>query len=143
MKMRPRIVIDTNVFLSALRSRQGASYRLISEIGGKHFILCISVPLVLEYEATAQRIKWPGKPGKRTIEDILDYFCLVGESIAPPYLWRPIANDPKDEMLVELAVAGGCDRIITFNKRDLVEVLKIGIKLQTPREFLEEMENQL
>ena len=80
--------------------------------------------------------------GKRTLEDILDYLCLVGESITPPYLWRPIANDPKDEMLVELAVAGGCDRIITFNKRDLVDVLKIGIRLQTPKEFLDEMEEQ-
>jgi len=43
-------------------------------------------------------------------------------------------------MLVELAVAGGCDRIITFNKRDLVDVLKFGIDLQTPKEFLDEME---
>ena len=142
MRTQPRIVIDTNVFLSALRSQQGASYKLLSGIGGKRFVICISVPLILEYESTAQRVQWPGKPGKRTIEDILDYLCLVGESVKPPYLWRPIAKDPKDEMLVELAVAGGCDRIVTFNKRDLLDVLKIGIRLQTPKEFLDEMEEQ-
>ena len=51
-----------------------------------------------------------------------------------------MARDPKDEMLVELAVAGECDRIITFNKRDLPDVVKIGIKLQTPKEFLKELE---
>jgi len=133
-------VIDTNVFISALRSQQGASYKLLSQIGGKRFAVCISVPLMLEYESTAQKVKWQGKPSMRTIEDILDYLCLIGEIVTPPYLWRPIAKDPKDEMLVELAVAGGCDRIITFNKRDLVDVLKIGINLQTPKEFLDEME---
>ena len=140
MRMHPRVVIDTNVFLSALRSRQGASYKLFSQIGDKRFVVCISVPLILEYESTAQRVQWQGKPSQRTIGDILDYLCLIGESIQPPYLWRPIAKDPKDEILVELAVAGGCDRIITFNKRDLIDILKIGIKLQTPKEFLDEME---
>lgn len=141
MKVRPRIVIDTNVFLSALRSRLGASHKLMLALGDKRFVVCISVPLILEYESTAQRLQWPGKPSNRTIEEIIDYLCLIGEAVKPPYLWRPIARDPKDEMLVELAVAGGCDRIITYNKRDLTEVLKIGIKLQTPKEFLEELED--
>jgi putative PIN family toxin of toxin-antitoxin system len=140
MRRHPRIVIDTNVFLSALRSQQGASYKLFLQIGENRFVVCISVPLLLEYESTAQKVQWPGKPSMRTIDDILDYVCLIGEAVKPPYLWRPMAKDPKDEMLVELAVAGGCDRIITFNKRDLVDVLKIGIILQTPKEFLDEME---
>ena len=51
-----------------------------------------------------------------------------------------MAKDPKDEMLVELAAAGDCDRIITYNKRDLREVERLGIKLRTPKEFLEELE---
>ena len=70
----------------------------------------------------------------------MDYLCWVGEAVKTSYLWRPIARDPKDEMLVELAVAGGCDRIITFNKRDLPDVGRIGIKLQNPNEFLKELE---
>ncbi len=109
-------------------------------VGDKRFVVCISVPLILEYESTAERGNWPGKPARRAIQDIIDYVCLVSEAVQPPYLWRPIAKDPKDEMLAELAVAGGCDRIVTFNKRDLAEVARIGILLQTPREFLEEME---
>jgi len=141
MQRRPRIVIDTNVVLSAVRSRQGASHKLLTKLGDEHFVVCISVPLVLEYEATLQKVQWPGKPNNKTIEDILDYLCLIGEAVKPPYLWRPMAKDPKDEMLVELAVAGDCDRIITFNKRDLADVLGLGIKLQTPGEFLQEMED--
>ena len=140
MKHRPRIVIDTNVLLSALRSSQGASYKLMSQIGDERFVTCISTPLVLEYEATAKREQWPKKPSDKSIDDILDYLCCVGEAVKTSYLWRPMARDPKDEMLVELAVAGECDRIITFNKRDLPDVVKIGIKLQTPKEFLKELE---
>ncbi|HBA86187.1 MAG TPA: putative toxin-antitoxin system toxin component, PIN family [Verrucomicrobia bacterium] len=140
MKQLPRIVIDTNVFLSALRSRQGASSKLLSQVGDKRFVTCISAPLIFEYEATAKREQRPKKPAEKDIDDILDYLCAVGEAVKTSYLWRPMAKDPQDEMLVELAVAGGCGRIITFNKRDLPDVGRIGIKLQTPKEFLMEME---
>ncbi len=139
MKRPPRVVLDTNGLLAALRSRRGASYKLLSLLDNGLFLVCLSVPLVLEYESTAQKVHWTGKPNRRAIEDILDYLCSVGEIVKPPYLWRPMAKDPKDEMLVELAVAGDCDRIITYNKRDLRSVQTIGIKLQTPKEFLVEL----
>jgi len=140
MKSVCRVVIDTNVFLSALRSRRGASFKLMSLLGTGDFVVCISVPLILEYEAVAQKVSWSGKPHRKAVEDIIDYVCSIGEAIKPSYLWRPIAKDPKDEMLVELAVTGECDRIITYNKRDLRGAEHLGVKLQTPKEFLEDME---
>lgn len=136
-----RVVIDTNVFISALRSKRGSSHKLLLQIDSGAVQLCISVPLILEYEAVARELRWPGKPPAASIDDIIDYLCSIGEAVRPPYLWRPIAKDPKDEMLVELAVAGECDRIITYNKRDLKGVEKLGIKLRTPFEFLKELEN--
>ncbi len=54
--MALRIVVDTNVLISALRSRQGASYKLLSLIDSPKLEICLSVPLVLEYESTAKRI---------------------------------------------------------------------------------------
>ena len=142
MRRSYRVVIDTNIFISALRSSRGSSHKLLLQVDSGAFQICISVPLVLEYEAVAKGLSWPGKPSARSIGDIIDYLCEIGESVRPPYLWRPIAKDPKDEMLVELAVAGDCDRIITYNKRDLKDVEKLGIKLRTPHEFLEELERQ-
>lgn len=48
-------------------------------------------------------------------------------------------NDPKDEMVLELAVAAGCDTIVTYNKRDFRGVEKFGIRLLTAQEFLQEL----
>ena len=67
-----KIVIDTNVLVSALRSRRGASFRLLSLIDSGKFITNISVPLVYEYEQVLKRMSWPGKPANQYIADILD-----------------------------------------------------------------------
>jgi len=71
------------------------------------------------------------------ISDILDYICLVGKRRRIHFLWRPCLKDPKDDMVLELAVAGSCDCIVTFNKKDFTEAKFFGIKLLTPKEFLE------
>jgi predicted nucleic acid-binding protein len=52
------------------------------------------------------------------------------------FLWRPFLRDPKDDMLLELAVAAGCDAIVSYNKRDLAGVKDFGLKVYTPKEFL-------
>ena len=46
----PRVVLDTNVPVAALRSQRGASFRVLSEIGRGRYEFVLSVPLVLEYE---------------------------------------------------------------------------------------------
>lgn len=139
MKAKSRIVLDSNVFISALRSRRGPSFHLLSLIGQGPFEICVSVPLVLEYEAVAKRERWPNKPSWRSISDILDYLCLVGSKEKIHYLWRPRERDLKDDMVLEVAVAGQCAIIVTYNKRDFIEAFKYGIKIMTPREFLTEI----
>lgn len=136
MNKRYRIVIDSNVFISALRSRQGPSFRLLTLIGEGHFDISLSVPLVLEYEAVAKRDHWKDKPSWATISDIIDYMCLVGCKHRIHYLWRPRVRDPKDDMVLEVAVAGQCDVIVTYNKRDLEDAAKHGLELMTPKELL-------
>jgi putative PIN family toxin of toxin-antitoxin system len=136
MRRRYQVVMDTNVFLSALRSRRGASFKLLSLVGSERFGANLSVPLVLEYEQVAKRSQWPGKPPWRHIADILDYLCLVGRRRRIHFLWRPRKGDPKDDMVLEVAVAGGCDCIITYNKRDFADAPSLGLEVLSPKEFL-------
>ena len=136
--MKPiNIVLDTNVLISALRSRQGASYKLLSLIDNGNFILNISVPLFLEYESVAYRESLNSPLGKSDIEDILNYIAQVSSKRDIFYLWRPFLKDSKDDLVLEVAVESRSKVIVTYNKKDFVGIDKFGIKALTSREFLE------
>ena len=137
--MAPRIVLDTNVLVSALRSRKGASFKIISLIGKNLFQLSISVPLVLEYEAAAKRISELVGLRYSDIDDIVDYICKVAEHREIYYLWRPFLKDPKDDMVLELAVESEADYIVTYNLRDFAGTERFGIRAVTPGRFLREI----
>lgn len=140
--MRPiQIVIDTNVFVSALRSQRGASFRLLSLLGtSERFEINISVPLLLEYEDVAKRQRNESGLTDQDVEDILDYICSVANQRQVFFLWRPFLKDPKDDMVLELAVEAQCDCIVTFNQRDFAGVERqFGIRTPGPREFLQEI----
>ena len=134
--MRYKIVIDTNVLLAALRSRRGASFRLLSLLGRNLFEISISVPLVLEYEAAAKRISREVGLTHRDIDDLLDYLCGVGDRRQVFFLWRPFLKDPGDEMVLELAVEAGCDYVVTYNVRDFAGAERFGVRVVKPQEFL-------
>jgi putative PIN family toxin of toxin-antitoxin system len=136
--MKPiQIVIDTNVLISALRSKRGASYRLLRLVGSEKFEINISVPLVCEYEQMTKNLDWPGKPARRYIDDILDFICSTGNKWKIYFLWRPRLSDPKDDMVLEVAVASRSDFIITYNKTDFRDANTFGIGVLDPKQFLE------
>jgi putative PIN family toxin of toxin-antitoxin system len=132
-----RIVIDTSVWIAALRSRRGASHRLLTLIGTGRFEIHISVPLVLEYEDVAKRMPGEIALDASDIDDLLDYICSVGKHQKVFYLWRPFLRDPGDDFVLELAVAAGCDTIVTLNQRHFAGVERFGIATLTPKEFLQ------
>jgi putative PIN family toxin of toxin-antitoxin system len=135
-----RIVIDTNVLVASLRSDQGASFRLISLLGKtSRFEACISVPLILEYEEVLSRDDLLPSAPLLAKQKFLNYICAVTAHCEIFYLWRPLLQDPDDEMLVELAMAGNCDTLITYNQRDLAGAKSLGLRIQTPKEFLAEI----
>lgn len=134
-----KIVIDTNVFVAALRSQRGASYRLLSLIGGSTFELNVSVPLVLEYEAVAKRLRRAVALSAQDIDEVLDYLCRVATHRQIFYLWHPFLRDPQDDMVLELAVAAGCNAIVTFHARDFIGARQFGIRVLTPQEVLEQI----
>lgn len=131
-----QIVIDTNVWIAALRSKRGASHKVISLIDSGRFEINISVPLVLEYEATAKRIVGEIPLTMRDIDDILDYICAIAHHREIYYLWRPFLSDPADDMVLELAVTAECDFIVTFNLSDFQGVEQFGLEAIPPQEFL-------
>lgn len=136
---RPQIVIDTNVFVSALRSKRGASYRLLMMIDSGKYEANISVPLVLEYESAATRALGELALTGPDVHSIIDYICTVANRRTIFYLWRPLLKDPKDDMVLELAVAAGCETIVTYNKGDFHGVEQFGIRVMTAKEFLTEI----
>lgn len=129
-------MIDTNVFVSALRSRRGASFRLLSLVDSGLFEVSLSVPLVLEYEDAAKRGSDELGLSHADIDDVLDYVCRVADRRRIHFLWRPVLRDPKDDLVLELAVEAGCQFIVTFNKRDFAGVEQFAVEVVTPREFL-------
>ena len=135
--MNYQVVIDTNVFLSALRSRRGASFLLLSLVEDKQFIVNLSVPLVLEYEEAAKRMAKEIGLTYKDIDDVLDYLCRIARHRQIFFLWRPYLKDPHDDHVLELAVEAKCDCIITYNTRDFAGADRFGLRVATPKEFLQ------
>jgi putative PIN family toxin of toxin-antitoxin system len=130
------IVLDTCVFISALRSRQGASFKLLSVIGNEEIDLYLSVPLILEYEAVAKRISRAIGLTHSDIEDIISYLCAIGKHRQVHFLWRPNLKDPGDDFILELAVESECNYIVTHNIKDFVGSEKFQVEVVTPQELL-------
>jgi putative PIN family toxin of toxin-antitoxin system len=130
------ITIDTNVIVAALKSQRGASYKLLMLLKDDVYLSHISVPLFIEYESVAKREGLVENLTEKDIDTILDYFLSKSKIQKIFYLWRPCLKDPKDDLVLELAVTSQSKYIVTFNKRDFVESDKFGIKAVTPYEFL-------
>lgn len=135
----PNVVLDTNVIVTALRSRRGASSKLISLAGTGLFDLHISVPLVLEYEEVLMRQSEQLDVSPQDVMNLVDSVCTLAIPHEIHFLWRPQLPDPDDEFILDLAVAAQCSHIITYNKRDYQNIDPFGIAVVTPKELLLEI----
>ena len=116
-----RVVVDTDVLVAALRSDQGASRQLLLASLDRRLVMLVSVPLMLEYEAVLTRQEHLAAAGI-TADDVytvLDALAAVMEPVRLAFLWRPRLKDAADEMVLETAVNGGADRLVTFNLKHL------------------------
>ena len=132
-----QIVLDTNIVVTALRSKRGASFKLISLIDKAPFEINLSVPLVFQYEEVLRRQRHRLHITQDGIADFLDYLCSIANLHEIYFLWRPYLPDPQDDMLLDLAVKAGCKYIVTYNKRDFRGAEMFGIEVVTTKEFLE------
>ena len=113
-----QVVVDTNVIVAALLSNRGASHELVRLVGDRRWKMNLSVPLVFEYEQTLKRVCTGGPLASEDIDDILQFLCATANLRPIFFLWRPWLPDPKDDLVLELAVECRADFIVTFNARD-------------------------
>ena len=132
------VVIDTNVLVSALRSKQGASYKLLMELPNNSYRPNVSVPLFVEYEAVSKREGVISGLSAVEVDAILDYFLSQSSIREIFYLWRPHLKDPKDDLVLEVAVESQSEFIVTFNKKDFRGIDHFGVRAVTPQEFMAE-----
>ncbi|MDJ1168334.1 putative toxin-antitoxin system toxin component, PIN family [Roseofilum sp. BLCC_M154] len=132
----PQVVIDTNVLVAGLRSQRGSAFQLLKLIGTGRFEIHLSVPLVLEYTDVLSRESLNLGLSREEIDQFIDFLCAVASHHKIFFLWRPFLRDPKDDMILELAVKAGCNSIITYNLRDFAGVEEFGVTVLEPLEFL-------
>ncbi|TNF99605.1 MAG: putative toxin-antitoxin system toxin component, PIN family [Gammaproteobacteria bacterium] len=130
------VVLDTNVLIAALKSRRGASHKLLINIDKGLYVPNISVPLFFEYESVAKRIGIVSGLAKKDINAILDFILSKSNIREIFYLWRPYLKDPKNDLLLEVAVESQSEYILTFNKKDFAGIDRFGIQVATPQEFM-------
>ena len=130
-----KAVIDTNVLVAGLRSRQGYAFRILHAAAALKFTPVLSIPLYCEYQDVLSR---PNLVPFSTSQ--VQTICLSIASISEIhdiyFLWRPLLSDPKDDMVLEVAVAAGASHIITFNTTDFSGAEKFGIHAIQPSKFL-------
>jgi putative PIN family toxin of toxin-antitoxin system len=137
-----RYVFDTNVLVAALRSDLGASRQLLSTAFDRRIVVLASVPLMIEYEAVLTRSEHILATGLSVSDTraLLDGFASVAEPVLVSFLWRPMLKDPGDEMVLEAAVNGGADRVVTFNLRHLrLAAQEFGIRVLSPPDAWKEI----
>ena len=76
------------------------------------------------------------KLSSQEIDSILEYFLSKSSIRKIFFLWRPFLKDPKDDLVLEVAVESQSEYIITFNTMDFKGCSKFAIKVVTPQEFI-------
>lgn len=140
-----RLVLDTNVMVAAVRSDRGASRILLTAAMERRIRLLLSVPLMMEYEAVLMRAEHRAVSGL-SVDDVgvlLDAVAAVAEPIRLAYLWRPTLPDADDDMVLETAVNGGADGLVTVNRRHFGPVTAtFGIATLSPAQGVTLMEKR-
>ncbi len=134
-----RIVLDTNIVVAGLRSPNGASAALIEKALRREFVIVLSVALALEYEAACCEPQHRIASGlsEAQVRVVVTVLCSVAEPAVPWFLWRPQLRDPADEMVLETAINGRADALVTFNRKDYGQTpLRFGIELLSPQDAL-------
>ncbi len=133
--MVARLVIDTNVVLASLRSAKGASAALTRHVAQRRVTPLLTVALVLEIESVLCRPEQLAATGLtlELVQGFVDELCALAEPVQIHFAWRPMLHDAADEMVLEAAVNGQADALVTFNLKDFLPAAPgLGVEVIAP-----------
>jgi putative PIN family toxin of toxin-antitoxin system len=139
-----RVVLDTNILVTALRSSEGASAEVLRRLRLESLTLVATPAIFLEYEDVLKRPEQQLATGLKQLE--IDRFLSILSGVVEPielnFRWRPQLTDPDDEMFLEAAVNGQVDALVTFNERDFMPSAALfGLKILRPQDLLRIIKN--
>ncbi len=136
-----RLVLDTSVIVSAFRSRSGASYGLLRLLQDRRFLALATPTLLFEYEDVLSRPEQRAvhRLGDTELDAVLRDLAALVEPVRVDYQWKPQLSDPDDELVLEAAINGSAEAIVTHNVRDFlpaadrfrIQVLTPGVIIKT------------
>ncbi len=134
-----RIVLDTSVVVAGLRTRSGAGNAVLRLVASRRLVLLATPPLFLEYEDVLKRPEQRLAHGLAPpdIDVFLAELAALVEPVEVHFLWRPQVRDPNDEMVLEAAINGWADALVTYNVADFATVGdRFAIPILRPPEVL-------
>ena len=143
--MLGRAVLDTDVLVAAVRSDRGASRALLISALERRYPVLASVPLMLQYESVLTRPEHLTAAGISAgdVEVLFNAIALVVEPIRISYLWRPVLPDSGDDLVLETAVNGQADVVVTFNRRHFVPAVALfGLEILAPGDAVRRLESR-
>ena len=143
--MLGRIVLDSDVVVAAVRSDRGASRLLLVAALERRYPVLASVPLMLQYESVVTRPEHLEAAGISAldVEILLDALAIVVEPIRISYLWRPVLPDVGDDLVLETAVNGRAEIVVTFNRRHFEPAAtRFGLDILAPADAVRRLENR-
>jgi putative PIN family toxin of toxin-antitoxin system len=137
-----RVVLDTSVIASAFRSQAGAGFVILRAVRFRRVVSLATTSLLLEYEEVLKR---PGQHevsglSLADVDRILGALAGVIEPVDVHLRWRPQLRDTDDELVLEAAINGRADALVTYNVRDFVSAApRCGVRVLRPAELLQEL----
>ena len=137
-----RLTVDTDVVVAAMRSPTGASAALLALLLEGKGTWLLSVAMALECESTCMLAdhRLAANANESDVQNLLSSIFDIIVPVEIHYQWRPQLSDANDEMILETAVNGQADAIVTFNHNDFKDApRRFGIHLWKPAEALREI----
>ena len=138
-----RIVLDTSVLFAAARSRNGASFQLVSMLPTPRFDFALTIALYTEWQAVLTRPEHM-PPGVTVAAALgyLRYLASLAHLQDVHFLWRPFLRDPDDDMVLECAITSGSQYIVTHNVKDFRRASELKVQAIKPADFLTLLRNK-
>lgn len=139
-----RVVLDTSVLVAGLRSRLGASNELLTRVANGTVLPLVTIALFLEYEEVLLRAEHRLATGmsEADVAGFLAALASASEGVDVHFQWRPQLRDPADEMVLEAAVNGRADALVTHNISDFAEAgRRFGLRVIAPGDLLKELKS--